>query len=308
MGKRKKKRIRIKKKNFILFILFLILLFYAISKIIYITIKLIETSKPIEKEEPKVIEKTLTPTEKKLKELDNINKKIDYFHMDYLDRYLNYKEKNEDLEIIQIIKNVNMNLDYNYYENTEKALNKDTPLILVNKHYSLEENDIPNNLETVSNNYALDDVKLVSIAKEAFESLAKDAQKENLNIVGMSGYRSYQYQTNLYNNYVNKDGKEAADTYSGRPGHSEHQTGYALDVYNLKENYTNFENTKEFTWMQEHAQDYGFILRFPKNKELETGYIYESWHYRYVGVEVAKEIKEKGITLEEYIATRPIQQ
>ena len=75
----------------------------------------------------------------------------------------------------------------------------------------------------------------------------------------MSSYRSYQYQENLYINYVSKDGKEAADTYSGRPGHSEHQTGLAVDVYNKKETYTNFEKTEEFNWMQENAYKYGFI-------------------------------------------------
>ena len=146
-------------------------------------------------------------------------------------------------------------------------------------------------------------MKLVSYAKEAFEKLSHAAKQEKLNIIAMSTYRSYNYQVNLYNRYVENDGKEAADTYSGRPGHSEHQTGLAVDVYNIKETYTNFENTKEFTWMQEHAHEYGFILRFPKDKVNETGYQYESWHYRYVGKEIAKYIKDNKISFEEYCAT-----
>lgn len=279
------------------------ILFYSIAQIIIVGIKLIETSKPTKKT-ISTKEITISPTEKKLKELENINEKLPYFKKEYINRYIQYKELHEDLNITQIIKNVNMNLDYNYYENTEKALNKDTNLILVNKHYYLEENDIPKNLETISKRYALEDNELVSEAKNAFENLVKDASKENLDIIAMSSYRSYSYQVNLYNSYVNKDGKEAADTYSGRPGHSEHQTGLAVDVYNGKVDYTKFEETKEFTWMMNHAHEYGFILRFPKGKELETGYIYESWHYRYVGIDTAKEIKEKGITLEEYIATK----
>ena len=141
------------------------------------------------------------------------------------------------------------------------------------------------------------------IAKDAFEEMASDAKKEKLNIIAMSTYRSYDYQVNLYNKYVKADGKEKADTYSGRPGHSEHQTGLAVDVYNGKENYTNFEKTDEFDWMKEHAHEYGFILRFPKEKEQETGYTYESWHYRYVGVEEANYIKEHNISFEEYYAT-----
>ena len=146
-------------------------------------------------------------------------------------------------------------------------------------------------------------MKLVKEAKEAFENLASTAKKENLNIIAMSTYRSYDYQVNLYNKYVRSDGKEAADTYSGRPGHSEHQTGLAVDVYNGKISYTSFEKTKEFNWMQEHAHDFGFILRFPKDKVNETGYTYESWHYRYVGIEEAKYIKEHNISFEEYYAT-----
>ena len=302
MAKKKKMRIRIKKKNFAIFILFMIVLFYSISQIIYITAKLFETSK--KKKDITIEEKTKSPQELKLEKLDNINKQLSYFNNDYIDRYLSYKEKHEDKDITQIIKDVNMNLDYDFYENTKTALNLNTNLVLVNKHYYLEENYIPNNLELINKNYALDNAKLVDVAKNKFEEMAKAAKKENLSIIAMSAYRDYSYQVNLYNRYVRSEGKEAADSYSGRPGYSEHQTGLAIDVYNGKVDYTKFEQTKEFTWMIEHAKDYGFILRFPKGKELETGYIYESWHYRYVGEEIAKEITEKNITLEEYIATQ----
>jgi len=197
-----------------------------------------------------------------------------------------------------------MNLDYDFYENTEPSKYLNTEKVLVNKHYYLDSNYIPENLENIDTNYSREGMKLVNYAKEAFETLSKNAKKENMNIIAMSSYRSYDYQTNLYNRYVIEDGKEAADTYSGRPGHSEHQTGLAVDVYNLKETYTNFENTKEFNWMQEHAHEYGFILRFPKDKENETGYQYESWHYRYVGKDIAKYIHKNNITLEEYYATK----
>ena len=122
----------------------------------------------------------------------------------------------------------------------------------------------------------------------------------------MSSYRSYQYQYNLYNRYVNTDGIEAADTYSARPGYSEHQTGLAVDVYNGKEDFTNFEKTKEYNWMQDNAYKFGFILRFPKDKVLETGYQYESWHYRYVGKEIAKYIHDNNLCFEEYYATHLI--
>ncbi len=197
-----------------------------------------------------------------------------------------------------------MNLDLEEYKNTEEAKYQNTEKILVNKHYYLTKNYVPKNLENISTKYALSGMKLVKKAKESFEQMAKDAEKQDLTIVAMSSYRSYNYQVNLYNRYVKQDGKEKADTYSGRAGHSEHQTGLAIDVYNKETNYTNFEKTDEFKWMQKHAQDYGFILRFPKGKEKETGYQYESWHYRYVGVEIAKYIKNNNISFEEYYATK----
>ncbi len=287
---------KLKKKNFTLFIISLI----VISIGIFNGINLVNNKS--NKESKQVINKT-SSKKKKLEKLNNINKKISYFNEEYLDRYIAYKEKNKDLNDKQIIKNVNMNLDKKFYENPKEAINQNTELVLVNKYNYLKEDFIPENLQSINSNYALGNMKLVSYAKEAFEKLSHAAKQEKLNIIAMSTYRSYNYQVNLYNRYVENDGKEAADTYSGRPGHSEHQTGLAVDVYNIKETYTNFENTKEFTWMQEHAHEYGFILRFPKDKVNETGYQYESWHYRYVGKEIAKYIKDNKISFEEYCAT-----
>ena len=223
--------------------------------------------------------------------------------MENLDRYISYKNKNKDLSDEQIIKDVNMDLDKKQYEDMHETINLNKINILVNKHNYLKEDYVPENLKNLSSTYALSNMKMVEEAANAFESLSKDASKENYKVIAMSTYRSYEYQVDLYNKYVKSDGKEAADTYSGRPGNSEHQTGLAVDVYNQTETYTNFEKTKEYNWMQENAYKYGFILRFPKDKENETGYEFESWHYRYVGKEIAKYIHKHNITLEEYIAT-----
>lgn len=304
--KRKKRRVKIKlkKKNFIIFIIFIILIIFGITKLMSFILKNVDTHK----NKNEVIDKTNnnkkedTEKEKKLKELNNINKKVKYFKMNNLDRYINYKNKNPDKEIKQIIKDVNMDLDKEPYKDMIKATNLNSINILVNKHNYLTEDYVPENLENINSSYALSNMKMVSEAKNAFENLSKDASKQNLKVIAMSTYRSYEYQVDLYNRYVKTDGKEAADTYSGRPGNSEHQTGLAVDVYNVKESYTNFEKTKEYTWMQDNAYKYGFILRFPKDKENETGYEFESWHYRYVGLEVAKYIKEHNISFEEYCA------
>lgn len=306
MTKIKKKKIKIKKKNFTIFIIIISIVTFLIFELTYTVVKMINTPKEknIEVKKNKTNKKKSKKNNSKLDELENINEKITYFKNDNIDRYINYKKNNQDLEITQIIKNVNMNLDKIPYEDAIEIEDKDNQLVLVNKYNYLGENFIPKNLENINNQYALNNMKLVNYAKEAFEEMAKAAKKENLKIVAMSSYRSYSYQVDLYNKYKKKDGQEAADKYSGRPGFSEHQSGLAVDVYNEKTEYTNFESTKEFIWMEDHAHEYGFIIRFPKGKENETGYQYESWHYRYVGIEVATYIKNNNISLEEYIATK----
>ncbi len=133
----------------------------------------------------------------------------------------------------------------------------------------------------------------------AFNEMKKGAQDAGLNIEIISGFRSYNKQNTLYNNYVARDGKVAADRYSARPGHSEHQTGMAVDINSL---YTSFENTAEGKWLSNNSYQYGFILRYPKDGESITGYMYEPWHFRYVGKELATKLYNNGswITLEEY--------
>ena len=134
--------------------------------------------------------------------------------------------------------------------------------------------------------------------------MSKDAKEVGLNIIAVSTYRSYFYQQELYNNYVKTMGEKKALLASAKPGHSEHQTGLALDVMGSNGDYNKFENTPEFKWMRHNAYKYGFILRYPKGKEHITGFKYEPWHYRYVGKKIAKEIYENNITLEEYKARK----
>ncbi len=227
-------------------------------------------------------------------------KKISYCSPNNLERYINYHKKNANLEIEDIIIRVNLNLDYSFYTNTKETpfLNKE--YILVNKYLNLGEDYIPENLEVIPTEYARSGMMLVDVAKDAFVKMAQKAKEDNHPVLAMSSYRSYDYQTNLYKRYVANDGVEAADTYSARAGFSEHQTGLCVDVYDGKVDYTNFETSESFQWMQENAHKYGFILRFPKGMEHITGYQYESWHYRYVGVKIATYIHKNNITFEEY--------
>ena len=143
-------------------------------------------------------------------------------------------------------------------------------------------------------------------ARTAFEQMATDAKALGFDFVAFSGFRSYEYQTTLYNNYVNRDGKEAADRYSARPGHSEHQTGLAFDIgENSQQDLwltAEFGETPAGKWLADNAYRYGFILRYPEGKEEITGFMYESWHFRYLGVEKATDVKNTGLTLEEYLS------
>lgn len=170
--------------------------------------------------------------------------------------------------------------------------------LLVNKTYPLPENYVPTGTykEVTSENCQ---ECIINDAYTAYKTMREDAAKENLSLWITSGYRSYKYQGGLYNMYVNRSGKEAADTFSARPGHSEHQSGYAFDLNSVTDA---FASTKEGKWVADNCQKYGFIIRYPKGKETETGYKYESWHLRYVGTELATILYNGGdwITMEDY--------
>ncbi len=158
-------------------------------------------------------------------------------------------------------------------------------VLVVNKTYSLPKSYNPG---------------LNSVCKTAFEKMKAGAKKDGINVWISSGYRNYYRQDELYSYYCKRDGVAAADRYSARPGHSEHQAGLAIDVNSASTvAYNNtYKNVGE--WIAAHCWEYGFILRYPEGKEDITGYKYEAWHIRYVGIELSTKIKESGLTLEEY--------
>ncbi len=164
-------------------------------------------------------------------------------------------------------------------------------ILIANKSYSLPSSYNPGGLtdETYS----------------AFEELSYAASVDGLDIYISSGFRSYETQDEIYNNYVYWNGQEVADTFSARPGYSEHQTGLAIDVNTIDDS---FAGTPEAIWLEENCTDYGFIIRYPQGKQDITGYQYEPWHIRYVGKEVAEALRDASIsagdptlTLEEYL-------
>lgn len=142
-------------------------------------------------------------------------------------------------------------------------------------------------------------------ARAAFEELAAQAVIDGFKLKAFSTYRSFEYQTDLYARYVDRDGIEEADRYSARPGYSEHQTGLAFDIgeVNFEQHYasSSFGGTEAGKWLAQNAHKFGFVMRYPLGKEEITGYMHESWHYRYVGAEMATDIFERKITIEEYL-------
>lgn len=185
--------------------------------------------------------------------------------------------------------------------------------VLVNKQRKLPEDYTPDNLVVPNVPFIFpeksDKRKMRKEAAEALEQMFAAAKADGVELAGVSGYRSHAYQKELFARYVKKDGLEVARTYSAYPGTSEHETGLAMDISGIDGKCAAescFAGTKEAEWLAEHSAEYGFIVRYPLGKESITGYIYEPWHLRYVGVELSKEIFESGLTLEEYFGVVPV--
>ena len=246
------------------------------------------------------------------KEIQTINnyepfKKVNNFKQENSERYIRYYEKNKNLNYEEVVTYVNIGLDYGFYNYITNSDISKNNLILVNKYLKLNKDYVPKNLEEINSKYFIKGNKNVRLlkkeAKEAFERLSEDSIKNGTPVYGQSAYRSYEKQEILYNNAVIKNGTSIADSDTARKGHSEHQTGLSIDVSSNKQgNMLNFDRTNSFYWMKNNAHKYGFILRYPKGKEHITGYAYESWHYRYVGKKVAKNMHDNysNLTFDEY--------
>lgn len=181
--------------------------------------------------------------------------------------------------------------------------------VICNKVRKLPSDYAPTDLVKITDfPTVLENPEVNQIRKVAYDSLvelvAACKEETGIQLYGRSGYRSYNTQVALYNGYVANHGKEAADKFSARPGASEHQTGLAIDVTSKNMNYqldTNFIDFEEGKWLADNAYKYGFIIRFPEGQESITGYIYEPWHIRYLGKELAKEVFDSELTFEEYM-------
>lgn len=224
---------------------------------------------------------------------------LSYAKLKYYDRYVKYSsETGEDEETTVLF--VNLSMDTDDYVNPVKtsAFSID---MLVNKHYKLDEDFVPDDLVEFDQEYCNDEVQEGNReAVVAFKNMYEAAKKEGLGLVINSSYRSYQDQENICNTFKDLYGEGYVTKYVALPGFSEHQTGLAFDIGSTSSKV--FAESKEYEWMKENAYKYGFILRFTKSNAYITGFRSEPWHYRYVGKKVAKYIYDNNISLEEYYA------
>lgn len=228
-------------------------------------------------------------------------KDITNFDITKIDRYIAYQEKNTNYDTKTVVTYVNIGLDLKGYSSYTSYTNEEAQndlTILVNKYHKLPDDYEPNDLVYLSYTNGGYRYQLRKEAALHFEELTEVAKIDNVIFYPFSAYRSFTTQTTLYNNYKKRDGEEKADTYSARPGFSEHQTGLAIDVRSstLNDNLTN----KDYEWMLNNSYKYGFIVRYPKGKQHITQFIEEPWHIRYLGVELATKVHDSNLTYDEY--------
>ncbi len=227
-------------------------------------------------------------------------KSEEYYIPTNLDRYLNYLENNPITDYEEVVKRVNVGIDYEFYTHRKQADYSKNTLILVNKYNYVRKSFVPD-LVDIESKYTKKSAKMAKDAYPYFKEMVEMARLDGITLFNVSAYRSFETQKAIYHGYEIVDGKENADRYSARAGYSEHQTGLALDI-NTSSSLDHFENSLEFAWLSRNAYKYGFILRYPLGKEYLTGFKFEPWHYRYVGVDAATYIYENHITFDEYYA------
>ena len=309
MKKRRIKKSIIKKGIIILGVLVLIMIFiitikinkyhktneYKLKKIGYNKQEISEIIKTNEENINYILENEYNEN------IDDIIKEK-YYIDNNLKRYIEYKEKNQNKNLSDIISIVNVNKDKEEYKDTKETDVSKKELMLANKYNYLGEKYQPENIVEIPSRYAYSDNYAPEEILNYYKEMFYKAEEDGIELIISSAYRSYKEQEETYEYYKKIKGEEAVLKYASLPGYSEHQTGLAFDILTTGVLTDDFEKTKEFTWLQENSYKYGFILRYPKEKENLTGYDYESWHYRYVGKEAAKKIHEEKITYDEYYA------
>lgn len=223
-----------------------------------------------------------------------------YFIYDNLSRYLVYYNKNSNYKVRNIIEEVNTNRDRDYYTDIKVSSPKIITNTLVNKYYKIDENYSPT-LENISLQISYEGNKIIKEANIPLKKMIDDAKEDfNYSFIVTNSYRDNEYQIKIYDREKMNTNIRIADQKVARPGHSEHQLGLSVDLSLYGKKFDKFEETEEYLWLKDNSYKYGFIIRYPKDKENITGFPFEPWHIRYVGIDIAKHIFENNITFDEY--------
>lgn len=320
MPRRKKKKLRLRyeaKKFLVYFIFFILLFIYIITQSVKIH-KLYEYKKTYEyrigevgynEDEVKVLLKKCSDSILDYlleNEYDDIYYKIikeKYYLEKNFNDYIEYYKSHPSYNTSDIIALVNVHANKGWYGITYKTDLTKGLYILVNKFYQLDDKFVRDDLENISLQYSYSGNKASSELIEQFAKMHKDVKDElGKHLMVNSSFRSYEEQEEIYKSFKLK-GEEYADQYAARPGFSEHQTGLAIDITSIQNPTSNqFTNSEEYEWLKNNSYKYGFILRFPEGKENITGYSTESWHFRYLGVDMATKVYNSGLTYDEYYA------
>ncbi len=216
-----------------------------------------------------------------------------YYIPNNYDEYIDYTLNNSSQDVEDIIAIINTSSDNTFYTEDNEITNLSNNM-LVNKFNYLPLDYEASNLVNISTMYAYDNQVINSEVNDAYVRMWKQANLEDLVLIVNSSYRTYEEQKFQYDN--------SSDDYAARPRYSEHETGLALDIITYNNIGNEFASTEEYEWLINNSYKYGFILRYPEGKEHITGYSYESWHYRYLGIELATKVYESGLTYDEYYA------
>jgi len=222
-----------------------------------------------------------------------------YFRKDKLEEYLEYHNSNKDLSSDEVITKINTHTNIEPYEKIFDTDISKNELMLVNKYYKLSEDYKPE-VELISSQYAYSGKYASKTIIESIQNLIDAAKEDNIKLIVAAGYRSYKEQEDIYESYKINNGIREADEVVSRPGHSDYQTGLAVDIEPYAKYIENVSESEEYQWLQNNMYNFGFIQRFPEGKEDITGFKYSAWHLRYVGIDAALYIHDNNITFEEY--------
>ncbi len=250
-----------------------------------------------------------TPKKQTVKVKKQTKKELSYYKKENAQRYQEYQKQHPEYSHEDVVTYVNMNLDYDFYG---KIIRQDHPNDLdtiVNKYYQLDPSYAPDDLVEINDQatpgsygYPYRSHLVRKCVYDDFQALRKACQEKGFELYVASGYRSTKWQDEIYNHMANTYNQAKADETCSRPGHSEHTTGLSMDIGLDQYKLDDVIKHPQYQWFVSKLADYGFIIRYPDQKDKLTGYLYESWHLRYLGKDLAKKVSQSKLTYDEYYA------